>query len=255
MIDLADQHVLITGAGGGIGTALVAAFREAGARVSAFDLEEEALARIDASYKAAFDIRDADSAAAAVGALVEAAGVPDILVNNAGWTRGETMPQVDKGVWQDEIALNLNGAFHVSEPVLNRMVARGSGVVLFVDSVNGLLHFGNPAYSAAKAGMLALCRAIAVEYGAKGIRSNAICPGSVRTGAWDHRIARDPGIMDAVTRFYPRGRIVEPSEVANAALFLCSPLASGITGVALPIDAGLTAGNLPFLRDIMVRGG
>jgi NAD(P)-dependent dehydrogenase (short-subunit alcohol dehydrogenase family) len=102
--------------------------------------------------------------------------------------------------------------------------------------------------------MLAYCRAIAVEDGANGIRANAVCPGSVRTNAWQHRLQRDPGIMEAASRFYPLGRLVEPREVADATLFLASPLASGITGVALPVDAGLTAGSLPFIREIIERG-
>jgi NAD(P)-dependent dehydrogenase (short-subunit alcohol dehydrogenase family) len=124
---------------------------------------------------------------------------------------------------------------------------------VFISSVNALAHYGNPAYAAAKAGMLAYCRAIAVEDGVNGIRANAICPGSVRTHAWDHRLKRDPGIVDAAARFYPLGRLVEPDEVANAALFLASPLASGITGAVIPVDGGLTAGNLPFIRDIIER--
>jgi NAD(P)-dependent dehydrogenase (short-subunit alcohol dehydrogenase family) len=245
----------VTGAGGGIGRALVAAFRAAGARLSAYDLSQASLAGLDIAYGDAFDIRDADAAAGAADRLFAAAGVPDVLVNNAGWTRGETLPEVDPQVWTDEVAINLNGAFQVTDPILREMAERGSGTIIFVASVNALLHFGNPAYSAAKAGMLAYCRAIAVEYGARGIRANALCPGSVRTPAWDHRIAADPGIMDAVLRYYPLGRIVEPREVANAALFLASPLASGITGAALPVDAGLTAGSLPFLRGIIEGGG
>jgi NAD(P)-dependent dehydrogenase (short-subunit alcohol dehydrogenase family) len=254
-IDLAGHHVLITGAGGGIGRALVDAFRGAGADVSAFDLEEEAIAGLDVSRRAAFDIRDADAAARALDGLFEAAGVPDVLVNNAGWTRGDTLPRVDRHVWHDEVELNLNGTFHVTEPVLEKMAARGSGAILFMASVNALMHFGNPAYAAAKAGMVAFCRAIAVEYGEKGVRANALCPGSVRTAAWDHRVATDPGIMDDASRFYPLGRIVEPREVAYAALFLCSPLASGITGAVLPVDAGLTAGSIRFVRDIIGREG
>ncbi|SER53595.1 Enoyl-(Acyl carrier protein) reductase [Faunimonas pinastri] len=93
-------------------------------------------------------------------------------------------------------------------------------------------------------------RALATEYGRDGIRANAICPGSVRTAAWDHRIEKDPDIIARVSRLYPLGRLVEPTEVANAAVFLASPLSSGITGTALPVDAGLTAGNLSFIEQI-----
>jgi NAD(P)-dependent dehydrogenase (short-subunit alcohol dehydrogenase family) len=254
MIELSDRHVLITGAGGGIGRALVAAFRTAGARVSGFDRSAELMADFDVSDRAAFDLRDGDAARSAAEALCDEAGLPDILVNNAGFTRGEIMPDVDKATWEAELDLNLTGAFNVTDPLLRRMRERRSGTIIFIASVNALLHVGNPAYSAAKAGMLAYCRAIAVEDGMNGIRANAICPGSVRTNAWEHRLQRDPGIMEAAIRFYPLGRLVEPREVADAALFLASPLASGITGAVLPVDAGLTAGNLPFIRDIIQRG-
>ena len=254
MIDMTGQHVLITGAGGGIGRALVAAFGAAGATVSAFDRDADLLAGLPVVHRAVFDLRDASGAADAVSGLFDSVGVPDILINNAGYTRGETLSMVDPAVWDAEVDLNLNGAFHVTHPILERMAERGSGAIVFISSVNALLHFGNPAYAAAKAGMLAYCRAIAVEYGERGVRANAICPGSVRTGAWEHRLERDPGILQATSRFYPLGRVVETAEVANAALFLASPLASGITGVALPVDAGLTAGNLPFIRDIIERG-
>ncbi len=254
MIDLSGHHVLLTGAGGGIGRALVSASLTAGARVSAFDRTDELTDHLDVGYRASFDLRDANAASRRVEELCQAAGVPDILINNAGFTRGETLPDVDKAVWDAELDMNLTGTFNVTDPVLRRMRERRSGAIVFIASVNALLHVGNPAYSAAKAGMLAYCRAIAVEDGANGIRANAICPGSVKTNAWQHRLERDPGIMDATTRFYPLGRLVEPREVADAALFLASPLASGITGVALPVDAGLTAGSLPFIRDIIERG-
>ena len=117
------------------------------------------------------------------------------------------------------------------------------------------LHFGNPAYAAAKAGMVAYARAIAVEEGARGVRANVVCPGSVKTAAWTHRLesASQP-FPTRWVRHYPLGRIVEPEEVAQAVLFLASPLASGITGAVLPVDAGLTAGNLRFVRDI-IEGG
>ncbi len=93
-------------------------------------------------------------------------------------------------------------------------------------------------------------RAVATEEGRNGIRANAITPGSVRTMAWDHRIERDPEILGKVGALYPLRRMVEPAEVARAAAFLASPLSSGITGTVLPVDAGISAGNLPFLEQI-----
>mgnify|MGYP000023549370 CR=1 FL=1 len=251
MISFQNKHVLITGAGGGIGRVLATTFGEAGAIVSGFDANGETLEGAPVSYRGVFDMLDGDATAAAIEALVDARGVPDVLINNAGYTRSETLPDVDRAAWDTDIGVNLTGVFNVTRPLVDGMVTRGSGAVVFISSVNALGHFGNPAYSAAKAGILAYCRAIAVEYGKHGVRANAICPGSVRTRAWDHRVARDPAVLKKVTGLYPLGRMVEPQDVANAALFLASPLAAGVTGVTMPVDAGLTAGSLPFLRDVL----
>lgn len=94
-------------------------------------------------------------------------------------------------------------------------------------------------------------RALAVEYGAYGLRANTVCPGSIRTAAWDHRIAKDPAVLDKLRRLYPLGRIVDVAEVAEAVAFLASSRASGITGTVLPVDAGLMAGCRPFIDDIL----
>ncbi len=131
------------------------------------------------------------------------------------------------------------------------MSKRGSGNIVFISSVNALGHYGNPAYSAAKAGLISYMKALAVERGRFGIRANAVCPGSVRTPAWDHRLQREPELLAKVLPHYPLGRMVTPDEVAQAAVFLSSSAASGITGATLNVDAGLTAGNLPFINDVL----
>lgn len=254
MMGLDGLHVLVTGAGGGIGRVLVQAFGRAGARVSGFDRDDTMLQDLALAHRDAFDVRDVAATGAAVEHLCAMVGVPDILVNNAGWTRAEILGQVDEAAWNDEMDLNLGGSFRITRPLVERMAQRGSGSVVFIASVNALLHFGNPAYAAAKAGMVAYARAIAVEEGARGVRANVVCPGSVKTAAWTHRLEQRPDLLNEVVRHYPLGRIVEPEEVAQAVLFLASPLASGITGAVLPVDAGLTAGNLRFVRDI-IEGG
>lgn len=241
---------VITGAGGGIGVTMVERFRDAGARVVACDAGAEALAPLDVVHREVFDLGDAEACRSASARIQERVGLPDIVVSNAGYTRAETLDQVDDRAWDFELDVNLNGARHFTTGFLEPMKARGSGVFVFVSSVNALAHFGNPAYAAAKAGLVAYARAIATECGRHGIRSNAICPGSVRTHAWDHRIEKDPGILDKVSRLYPLGHMVTPADVANAAVFLASPFAAGITGVALPVDGGLMAGNLPFIEAI-----
>ncbi|WP_427024212.1 SDR family oxidoreductase [Aureimonas ureilytica] len=245
--------VLITGAGGGIGAALVERFGEAGARLVLCDLDGPALERVDhpaVTLRLAFDLADPAACRDAAKRVMEEAGLPDVFVSNAGWTRAETLATTDDAAWRHELTVNLTGPRDLATPILEAMRARGSGAFVFVSSVNALGHYGNPAYSAAKAGLLAYMRAIAVEAGPDGVRANAVCPGSVRTPAWDHRFAEKPDLLGRIAPLYPLRRMVTPREVAEAVAFLASPAASGITGVALPVDAGLGAGNPPFVEAI-----
>lgn len=247
-------NVLITGACGGIGAALCTTFAGAGADITAADVMAVPPTGLPAAHYLPFDATDTAAVNEQLGNLFAAGRVPDILVNNAGYTRGELLGQVDQDVWERELAINLTGCFNVTRPVLRAMTARGYGAIVFVASVNALGYYGNPAYSAAKAGMVAYSRSIAVECGKHAIRSNVVCPGSVRTPAWDHRIAQDPDILAKASAHYPLGRFVSPQEVAWAVAFLASPLASGITGSVLTVDAGLSAGNLSFVRDLFEVG-
>jgi NAD(P)-dependent dehydrogenase (short-subunit alcohol dehydrogenase family) len=248
---LDGQQVLITGAGGGIGRALVAAFRTAGARVSGADRDSATLEDLALEHELIADLGDIERTHATTLEYIAAHGVPDVVISNAGYTRAETLDDLDIGVWQSELAINLNGAYALTAPIVEAMAARGAGNLVFISSVNGLAHYGNPAYSAAKAGLIAYAKAIAVERGSRGIRANVVCPGSVRTPAWDHRLAADPGLLARVLPHYPLGRLVTPEEVANTAVFLASPAAAGITGVAIAVDAGLTAGNLRFVDEVL----
>ena len=248
---LAGRRVLITGAAGGIGAALLSTFRDAGARLIACDRAGPALDALDAEIRLAFDLGDPAGIDTAIASLRARDAVPDVIVNNAGFTREETLRGSDADRAQRELDVNLGGTMRFTAGLLPGMAARGGGAIVFVASVNALLHVGNPAYSAAKAGMLAWCRAIAVEYGRAGIRANAVCPGSVRTPAWDHRLEKEPELIGRVARFYPLGRLAEPREIATAVLFLASPLAGAITGAALPVDCGLSAGNLEFVTSIL----
>jgi NAD(P)-dependent dehydrogenase (short-subunit alcohol dehydrogenase family) len=252
---LRSSRVLITGAGGGIGRSLVARFRAAGCSIAGADRDPAALDGLPVDCRLTFDLADASSTSQSIARLTSDFGLPDILVSNAGYTRAETIEQVDLAAWQSEVDVNLTGAYRVAAPLASAMARRGHGSIVFISSVNGLMHFGNPAYSAAKAGLIAYSRALAVEYGRHGVRTNVVCPGSVRTPAWDHRLAKSPALLEKVLPHYPLGRLVTPDEVAAAVLFLASPAASGITGIVLPVDAGLTAGNLRFVRDVIEGNG
>jgi len=244
------KKVLVTGAGGGLGSALVETFARAGADLVLCDQPNASLK--DAAWPVhGFDLADQAAIVAAAAEIVGRHGAPDIVVNNAGWTRAETLNTLTPETIDLEIQLNLTGVATFTHALLPAMLERGSGAFVFISSVNALAHFGNPAYAAAKSGINAFAKAVAVEHGRKGIRANVVCPGSIRTPAWAHRLAKDPDVMTSLKRLYPLGRIVEATEVANAVAFLASDRASGITGAVLPVDAGATAGFLPFIDDVL----
>lgn len=248
---LDGKTIFISGAGGGIGRVLVETFHAAGAEVIGADRDADMLAGLNLVRKVLFDQSDARATRAAIAADIAAHGAPDAVIANAGFTRAEHFDHLDDDIWASEMAINLNGAYALVDPIVAAMAARGAGNVVLVSSVNALAHFGNPAYSAAKAGLIAYAKAIAVERGGQGVRANVVAPGSVRTPAWDHRLAADPRLLDKVLPHYPLGRMVSPEEVAHAALFLASDAASGITGVTIPVDAGLTSGNLRFVNEVL----
>jgi NAD(P)-dependent dehydrogenase (short-subunit alcohol dehydrogenase family) len=246
MIRLDNRHVVITGAAGGIGQALVAAFGAAGAIVTGCDRPGTPIPGVTRAH--GFDLADL-AAVRAAAADILARGIPDIVILNAGWTRQDTLDTTTSDGLTDELAANFTGTAELTRALVPAMRG-GQRALVFIASVNALTHHGNPAYSAAKAALLAWSRAIAVEEGLHGIRSNAVVPASVRTPVWDDRLRADPQVLAKVTALYPLGRLVTVEEVADAVLFLASPLASGITGATLNVDAGLTAGNLPFLDAI-----
>ena len=249
MIDFGGRSVIVTGAGGGLGKALVQVLAACNARVIACDVEGMDLSAGGIAEAHRFDLLD-DAAVADFAARTTGAP-PAAVISNAGWTRAETLASVTTEALDREMNLNFRSAALLSQALIPSMRNQpGGSAFVFVSSVNAIAHFGNPAYAAAKAGLLAWMRAIATEEGGNGIRANGIVPGSIRTGAWEHRIAEKPEILASVSRLYPLGRLVEPAEVARAAVFLASPAASGITGVSLNVDAGLLASNLPFLNEI-----
>ncbi|WP_420507481.1 SDR family NAD(P)-dependent oxidoreductase [Nitratireductor aquimarinus] len=250
MIDLGGQRIVVTGAAGGIGRAMVEVLSGFGASVVACDLDEADLSFAGVGEAQRFDLLDDKAVEAAAKRICEN-GAPSAIISNAGWTRAETLDDVTPEALTHELNLNLRSAARLSQAFLPALRQReGGAAFVFISSINALSHYGNPAYAAAKAGLIAWMRAVATEEGRHGIRANAITPGSVRTMAWDHRIERDPEILGKVGALYPLRRMVEPAEVARAAAFLASPLSSGITGTVLPVDAGISAGNLPFLEQI-----
>jgi NAD(P)-dependent dehydrogenase (short-subunit alcohol dehydrogenase family) len=178
-----------------------------------------------------------------------------LLVNNAAFTEAGSLETISLDGWHREININLNGTYHCTRAIVPSMRERGSGAIVNIASVNALRYFGNPSYSAAKAGIISLTKAVASEYGALGIRCNAVCPGSVRTDniTWTIRQQKDPDVFKKLARWYPVGRVGEPSDVAQAVAFLGSPEAAYISGAVLNVDGALTAGMNVMIDDFILE--
>lgn len=267
-VDFSGRTALITGAHGGIGQSLCRLFAGHGAAVAGLDRKADVagfaaeLAREFPDCRAiglVADIADGEAVAGAVARAGETLGPIDILVNNAGFSPASSLATTGSDDWVAAIDGNLNGTYHCTSAVLETMTARDQddggrgGTIVNIGSVNGLISVGDPAYSAAKAGMISYTKAVAMEYGRYGIRCNIVCPGTVRTPIWDHRVARNPDILDQLSRWYPLGRVARPIEIAKAVAFLASDHAAAITGAVLTVDCGLTAGNPVMTREVTLE--
>jgi NAD(P)-dependent dehydrogenase (short-subunit alcohol dehydrogenase family) len=259
-MSFAGKIVAITGAAGGIGQALCRCFGDAGARIAAIDRSHSVhdLAAgltkdgIVADAEVA-DVGDSAAVAKAFERLAARQGPVDVLVNNAGFSKLPTLAQTDPAGWSNVVNGNLNGAYNCAYAVLPGMCAKRAGAIVNIGSVNAIAALGDPAYSAAKAGMISMTRSLALEYGRQGVRVNIVLPGTVRTAIWSDRARKDPNVLAKLERWYPLGRIVEPIDVARAVVFLASDDASAITGVTLPVDCGLTAGNILMARELTLE--
>lgn len=245
--DFTGKNVLITGAAGGIGHGLVSAFATWGATVMAVDYDQTGLDRLSsevpAILTASADLTDLASTQAAFESLMEQAGPVDVLINNVGAAAATALANLTPAGWDHDLAINLSSAYNCVEAVKQSMFDRGAGVILNIGSVNALLALGHPAYSAAKAGLISYTRSLALEYGPKGLRVNLIAPGTVRTKAWEARAEKNPEIFEQLRKWYPLRDFAKPEDIAFAAAFLASDQARMITGIILPVDAGLTCGN------------
>ena len=252
--------VAITGASGGIGQELCKYFGGAGAAIAAVDRRDSLISfvgqlRVEGVRieSAVVDIGDAAAVGEAFARFAAVLGPIDILINNAGASLRASLERTTPDTFRSDIEVNLNGAYNCAHAVLPGMKARRAGTIVNIGSVNGLSALGDAAYSAGKAGMISLTKALALEFGKYNIRTNIVCPGTVRTPLWNDRAARNPEVLTQLQRWYPLGRIVEPIEVMRAVAFLASDAASAITGVVLPVDCGLTAGNIVMARELTLE--
>jgi NAD(P)-dependent dehydrogenase (short-subunit alcohol dehydrogenase family) len=246
MSGLVDGKIaLVTGAASGIGAESARLFAAEGASVLAVDVDGDKLDAVVASIREGggdaearvVDVTDEAEVAAMVETAVERWGRLDCAHNNAGiGDRRTSLTELTLDRWQRMIAVNLTSVFLCLKHELRHMEARGSGVIVNTSSGAGIVGFAPlPHYVAAKHGVLGLTKCAAMEYTRKGIRVNAICPGTTLTGMTQVGMA-DPEMARLMTATVARGEIGRPDEVAQAAVWLCSDRASFVSGEAMLVD-------------------
>jgi 2-deoxy-D-gluconate 3-dehydrogenase len=246
---LAGQVALVTGGNSGLGRAMAAAFRNAGAKVAIGARRSEQNAAVVAELggeAAAFDldVSDEASVAAAIAGAVERFGRLDILVNNAGIVRRESVLTLERRQWDEVIAINLTGAFLCTKHAAQHMAAQKRGKIINIASIYGLTAPSKGrqlSYTVSKHGLVGLTKANAVELAPLGIRVNAIAPGYYFTEISEE--LRGSKFEEAVKRRTPMGRWGEPDDLVGAAVFLASPASDFITGVVLNVDGGYLASD------------
>jgi NAD(P)-dependent dehydrogenase (short-subunit alcohol dehydrogenase family) len=249
--DFTGQVALVTGASSGMGLATAQAFAEAGAAVVLADINDQTLGaatdELTASgYRAlavSCDVANEDQAAAMVERAVATFGRLDMAFNNAGIQVPPSDAADEPAETFDRVnAINLRGVWAYMKHELRPMREQGSGAIVNCSSLGGLVGLpGRAAYHASKHGVIGLTKSAALEYAPRGIRINAICPGAIETPMVADMIAKgELHVPDAVAN-HPIGRLGRADEIAAVVLWLCSPAASFVIGVALPIDGGYTA--------------
>jgi 3-oxoacyl-[acyl-carrier protein] reductase len=241
-IDLAGRVAFVTGSTRGIGLAIARAFHGAGARVAVIGRDAERARAVAAelgerTVGLGCDVAVAERVETAIAAAESALGPIDVLINNAGLTRDNILLRLSDADWDAVLDANLKGAFHTTRSVLKGMMKRRAGRIINVTSIVGLVgNRGQANYAASKAGLIGFTKSVAKEYAGRGILANCIAPGYIET---DMTNSLPEAAKASLLQDIALGRLGRPEDVAGAALFLASDLATYITGQVLVVDGGL----------------
>ncbi|WP_308917007.1 SDR family NAD(P)-dependent oxidoreductase [Jannaschia sp. LMIT008] len=245
---LSGEVALVTGAAQGIGLATARRLAADGAAVALTDMAgaDAAAQGIDGARGWTLDVTDRDAVHAVTAAVTDALGPPTILVANAGIQRIAPSESMDCALWDQSLAVNLTGVWDCIQAVATPMLKARHGSIVTIASMNSYRGMpGRAPYCATKTAMLGLTRALASEWASRGVRVNAVAPGYVRTPmvqkAIDEGLLDEPQLIDRI----PARDLADPSDIAAAIAFLCSPDARMITGQCLPVDGGMLAYGAP----------
>ncbi len=258
-LGLAGRVCVVTGAASGIGAAIAAQLVAVGAKVALLDLNAGGVQRLSAQFNEggattiglALDTADEAAVQAAAARVRRELGPCHALINNAGLLRAAPLAEVSLADWNQVLAVNLTGYLLCARAFAAHMREAGRGSIVNVASISAL----NPqtasgAYSASKAGVLLLSKQMAAEWGPQGIRSNALCPGMIRT-ALSAKFYEEPGFEQKRAAVTASRRVGEPVDIANVALFLASARADYVNGAELLVDGGMDC----MLMDLVPRPG
>ena len=243
---LEGKSAIITGGGSGIGLACTRLFSKEGAKVAIMGRKQD---RLEAAAKevggqvlaVVGDLTNNNDLDNVISKTLNAFDKIDIVVNNGGVFAGFPLHETKDEDWDTIMDTNIRSVFQLTKRVLPHMMKRKAGAFIHISSILGLVAApGVAAYNVSKGALLQFNRSIAIEYGSMGIRSNAVCPGMVKTEMTEE-LMKDKELMQEWSKDYPIGRFGVPKDVANACLYLASDESSFVTGVAFPVDGGFTA--------------
>jgi hypothetical protein len=242
--DLEGKVALVTGAAGDIGRCTVERLRQRGCRIVAADVKASvaSLAERGCIECISGDVRHEDTAQRAVSAALAHFGALDILVNNAGRHLQRPILDTLTTQWDEILETNARGTFVHCREALKVMTQRGSGSIVNVASISGVIGIaGQVAYAASKGAIIQITKTLALECAAGGIRVNAVAPGAVVTGFLEGAVPDSRALLESFGAHHPIGRSAKPEEIAEVIVFLASPQASFMTGAVLMVDGGYTA--------------